>query len=435
MGRPLHKKYFGNRNIGRNGREGIINQDGYDGDGPSEEGVEVSSRFPDGDDGIGGEGVASYGTIVAGSGWTATPSVTFSAPTLPGGVSVAGTAHYKALSATVAVAGTTAYPTGTVVGVTGGSTFTVATLAGTGSLSTVTIGTAADLTFATTTNPIAVGTSILVGGVDTASCGLVPSTYYVSASPAPTATSFTLTSTFADAVAGVNSLGATNAGATTGLTFTYRAGTNPAGVVATVTKTANGDYTTFAATPLATTNTVSATGLTLNVTYGLLSVAVTEQGSGYINPADAAVTFGGSTGAAATAVLTTDTGAVGSATNQENAIIAYVYNDGERQIADIVKQTGSRRYVFITNSDGAGSGKEDEACRGKLVAAEASAPNQADITATDDEGKEYWVTKLTTHKAKLTRKDGTGGYVYDTGAQAPWSFDSTANGRVIIANA
>jgi hypothetical protein len=112
MARSLNKKYFGNRNIGTNGN----NTDGN-----------LSNSQNYGDDRIGGEGVASYGTIVAGSGWTATPTVTFSAPNIPGGVSVAGTAHYKALSAAVAVGGTTAYPTGTVVGVTGGSTFTVAT--------------------------------------------------------------------------------------------------------------------------------------------------------------------------------------------------------------------------------------------------------------------------------------------------------------------
>ena len=401
MGRPLNKKYFGNRNVGVGGNQ-------TDGN--------LSNSQNYADDRIGGEGVASYGTIVAGSGWTATPTVTFSPPDIPGGVNVAGTAHYKALSATVAVGGTTAYPTGTVVGVDGGATFTVATLAGTTSLSTVTIGTTANLTFATTTLPIAVGTSILVGGVDTASCGLVPSTYYVSASPAPTATSFTLTSNFANAVAGVNSLGATNAGATTGLTFTYRAGTNPAGLVATVTKTADGDYTTFAATPLATTNTVSATGLTLNVTYGLLSIAVTEKGSGYTTPADAAVSFGGSTGAAATAVLTTDSGAVGSATNQENAIIIRANIDGTTAIADIIRQVRTRGYKVKTAIDGVG------VCN--LVADDTPAVGKAYIVATDSDHNTYYVTKLTAHKATLVRKTflSVGQWQFEDGQAAPWQL-------------
>jgi hypothetical protein len=420
MGRPLNKKFFGNRNVGTNGNQ-------VDGN--------LSNSQNYADDRIGGEGVASYGTIVAGSGWTATPTVTFSPPDIPGGVSVDGTAHYQALSATVAVGGTTAYPVGTVVGVTGGSTFTVATLADTGSLSTVTVGTTANLTFDTTTLPIAVGTSILVGGVDTASCGFVPSTYYVSASPTPTATSFTLTSNFANAVAGVNSLGATNAGATTGLTFTYRAGTAPAGVVATVATGDAGDRTSFTATPLATTNTVSATGLTLNVTYGLLSIAVTEKGSGYTSPADAAVSFSGSTGAAATAVLTTDSGAVGSATNQENAIIIHANTSGggtTAKVGDIIRQVSGRRYKVKT-ADGI------KICQ--LGTDDAPTPAGAYIIATDSDSNTYYVTKLTAHKATLVRKTfaSLGQWQFETSQSALWMlFEGQANpiiGYVKIENA
>ena len=413
MARPLNKKYFGNRNIGVGGRQITGNN---------------ANNQNYADDRIGGEGVASYGTIVAGSGFTSTPTVTFSAPNIPGGVNVAGTAHYQALSATVAYAGLTAYPTGTVVSIPGGATFTVATLAGATTLSTVTIGTTANLTFATTTLPIAVGTSILVGGTDTAPCGLVPSTYYVSASPAPTATSFTLTSNFANAVAGVNSLGATTAGATTDLTFTTRSGTAPAGVVATVTKTTGGDYTTFAATPIITSNTVSAIGLSLNVTYGLLSIAVTQRGSGYTTPADAAVTFTGSTGAAATAVLTTDSGLVGSATNQENAIIIHANIDGTTAVADIIRQVRTRGYKVKTAIDGVG------VCN--LVADDTPAVGKAYITATDNNGNTYFVTKLTAHKATLTQwYNNESEWLVADGASAPWSFTSTANGRVIIENA
>jgi hypothetical protein len=419
MGRPLNKKYFGNRNIGTGGNQ---------------VGGNNSNNQNYADDRIGGEGVASYGTIVAGSGWTATPTVTFSAPNIPGGVSVAGTAHYKALSAAVAVAGTTAYPTGTVVGVTGGSTFTVATLAGATTLSTVTIGTTADLTFATTTLPIAVGTSILVGGTDTVPCGLVPSTYYVSASPAPTATAFTLTDTFANAVAGTNNLGATTAGATTGLTFTTRSGTAPAGVVATVTTTAAGDRTTFAATPLATTNTASATGLTLNVTYGLLSIVVTEKGSGYTAPADAAVTFGGATGAAATAVLTTDSGNIGSATNQENAIIIHANTGNEGAfIGDIIRQVSTRRYKV--KADGVVT-----ICQ--LVADDTPAYRKAYIQATDDNGNTYYVMKLTAHKSTLMQwtQNGESEWIFDDGDVAHWTFSSSDNSydaatSVVIENA
>jgi hypothetical protein len=418
MGRPLNKKFFGNRNFGVAGDQTAGSNSN-------------SQNYSD--DNIGGEGVASYGTIVAGSGWTATPTVTFSTPNIPGGVSVAGTAHYKALSAAVAVAGTTAYPTGTVVSVTGGSTFTVATLAGATTLSTVTIGTTANLTFATTTLPIAVGTSILVGGVDTAVCGLAPSTYYVSASPAPTATAFTLTDSFANAILGTNTLGATNAGATTGLTFTTRSGTAPAGVVATVTTTAAGDRTTFAATPLATTNTVSATGLTLNVTYGLLSIVVTQRGSGYTTPADAAVGFSGSTGAAATAVLTTDSGLVGSSTNQENAIIIHANTGNEGvQIGDIIRQVSTRRYK-VKAADGIAI------C--ELVDDDTPAYKKAYIQATDDNGNTYFVMKLTAHRATLMQwTNNETDWIFQDGDVAHWVFSSSENSydaatSVVIENA
>jgi len=418
MGRPLNKKFFGNRNVGVGGNQ-------TDGN--------LSNSQNYADDRIGGEGVASYGTYVSGSGWTATPTASISAPNIPGGVTATGTFLYSAKSAAVAVAGTTAYPTGTVVSVTGGATFTVATLAGSGTLSTVTIGTTANLTFDTTTLPIAVGTSILVGGTDTVPCGLLLSTYYVSASPAPTATAFTLTDTFANAVAGTNTLGATTAGATTGLTFTTRSGTAPAGVVATVTLSTAGSYSTFTATPLATTNTANATGLTLDLTYGLLSVTVLTRGSGYTTPADAALVFSPAatpTNASATAVLTTDSGLVGSATNQENAIVIYANIAGAGAVVgDIIRQVSTRRYKVRT---AAGVG---------IVELESgdNTPNagKAMIIATDSDSNTYYVIKLTAHRATLVRKTfvSLGQWQFESGQTAPWTFTSTQNGRVIIENA
>jgi hypothetical protein len=66
MGRPLNKKYFGNRNIGS---------------------ASVTT-----DDGIGGKGIASVTIAGSWSGFTqATSTVTFSAPQLPGGVTATGT--------------------------------------------------------------------------------------------------------------------------------------------------------------------------------------------------------------------------------------------------------------------------------------------------------------------------------------------------------
>ena len=78
MGRPIQKKYFGNTN----------------------------SPYQGGDTGEGGEGVASYGSITAGTGWTSAPTVTVSPPTAPNGVTATVAAHYKALSAVVVTSGT-----------------------------------------------------------------------------------------------------------------------------------------------------------------------------------------------------------------------------------------------------------------------------------------------------------------------------------------
>lgn len=102
-------------------------------------------------------------------------------------------------------------------------------------LTTVTIGTTANLTYATTTTALLAGTTITVTGADSAPCGLLPSVYYVSSTPTPTATTCTLTSTYAKAIVGTRDLPATVSGATTGLTFTASGITN--GLVSTGTGT------------------------------------------------------------------------------------------------------------------------------------------------------------------------------------------------------
>ena len=215
--------------------------------------------------------------------------------------------------------------------------------------------------------------------------------------------------------------------------------------------TVAGDYTTFPSTgasgTLTSVSPATGTGAKADITMGLLSVTVTEQGSGYINPADAALLFdnGSANGASATAVLTTDTGAVGSATNQENAIIARVYYDEEVQVADIVKQQGSRSYIVITQSwnEGPISEKDDEPVLARLVArvpqdlGEYAPVKEMTIRATDDNGNTYFVTKLTARRARLYRdtQSGSNAWLFANDASAPWTFDSTANGRVIIENA
>ena len=163
---------------------------------------------------------------------------------------------------------------------------------------------------------------------------------------------------------------------------------------------------------------VTATG-TVTITSGAPTlVTMTEKGSGYtslptVTIADSDV--GAETSGTATAVYQVDSGAVRSATNNENAITAYAYvTGGSRQVADIIKQVSSTRYKVKTATG-------TMIC--KLKSSASSAAGEMDIVATDASSGTYYVTKLTAHKATLTRGTGT---VYVTGVATPWTF-STAD--------
>jgi hypothetical protein len=173
---------------------------------------------------------------------------------------------------------------------------------------------------------------------------------------------------------------------------------------------------------------VTATGTAVIAAGVVTGVTITEKGSGYT--AAPTVTIADSDGGAettgtATAVLTTDTGSAGSATNQENAIAAYAFvTGGSNKLGDIVKQVSSRRYKVKT-ADGT------MVC--KLVTdGIADAAGEITITATDSAGGTYFVKKLTARKAVLVRNSGT---AFATGASVKWTFGSAVEGvSVTIAN-
>jgi hypothetical protein len=129
MGRPLNKKYFGNRNLGTTGT---------------------------GDDGIGGSRVASVTIDTPGSyAGAASPTVSFSAPDLAGvgAVTATGTVVMEALSAVATVNGN-GYNVGDVLTVSYGgqtATFTVATLTGGAGSGVATVTPLARGTFTATT--------------------------------------------------------------------------------------------------------------------------------------------------------------------------------------------------------------------------------------------------------------------------------------------
>ena len=139
MGRPLNKKYFGNRNIGTGGYEingGLSNSQNY------------------ADDKIGGEGIASidwsnYGSWIATAGSALAPlsGLELPAPTIPGGVQATWTLAYGTAAVT-----TGAGSVGLVVGDTyeytpiPGSVITVATSTNNGTNATFTVTTAGSTT-------------------------------------------------------------------------------------------------------------------------------------------------------------------------------------------------------------------------------------------------------------------------------------------------
>ena len=172
---------------------------------------------------------------------------------------------------------------------------------------------------------------------------------------------------------------------------------------------------------------------TVTITAGAPTlVTMTEKGSGYtslptVTIADSDV--GAETSGTATAVFGVDTGAVGSSTNQENAIFAYAYipasNGGTTsKAADIIKQRSTKRFIVKT-ADGTGI------CT--LKSSAVSAAGEMTIVATDATGGTYYVTKIGAHKCTITRGNGT---AFATDSSVPWTFTSPAPaGSVTIANA
>ena len=154
------------------------------------------------------------------------------------------------------------------------------------------------------------------------------------------------------------------------------------------------------------------------------TVTITEGGSGYTSVPTTTCTLGGGTGnPTLTATLSVDTGAVGSATNDENAITMTAFLTGGSAVTvDIIKQVSTRRYKV---TDGTRTGIV------ALTSTLADAAGEGSIQATDAAAGTYFVTKLTKNLATLTRGTGT---VYVEGASVPWTFDTATATVCKIAN-
>lgn len=333
MGRPINKKYFGNRNIGSTGTG-----DNY---------------------GIGGEGLAAYslavqkGVVAINNTYKYFPALSIPAPNLPTGVQATATVVWEINTITLS---------------NGGSGYAL--------------------------NQSGVAIDQLLGSIHT---------------DAQTTPAITIDTD--------------GTGAVTAATL----GTN------------RGEWTTIDGTGITTWGIQlgAANTAQLTITFRLKSITTAEKGSGYTAVPTlswtraSSQTAGGQTQTGTpTVALTTDSGAIRSSTNQENAIIVSAYipvaNGGSSAvIGDIVKQVGARRFKVITAQ---GTGK----C--KLVAA-APAAGEMTIIATDSKGSTYYVTKIQEKKVTLTQKtDGGTGFDYTTGTVAKW-LDPTTSYAALTASA
>jgi hypothetical protein len=322
MGRPLNKKYFGNRNVG--------------------------STSTTADNGIGGEGIAGiiFSSLGSFAGNNTVAPITipaFPAPTLPGGIQATYTLTFE-VDSVVTGAGKTNLAVGDTFGVTSipGMIAQVINIAG------------ANAVFSVTTAGASRGNALALAAIPTD---------------------------------------------TVGITLTKIAGTGTAGTFVT------------------------------DITFRAKEVTITEKGSGYTGAETfSAFTKPGTTNGtvpAGTFALTVDTGAVGSATNQENAIIirANTSNGGTTaKVGDIIRQVSTRRYKVKT-ADGI------KICA--LGTTTTPAPLGAYIVATATGGT-YYVTKLTAHKATLATKTGDGVL---NGQAVQWTFGAPSATIVQIENA
>ena len=169
------------------------------------------------------------------------------------------------------------------------------------------------------------------------------------------------------------------------------------------------------------------------------TIQVVDGGSGYTSAPTVIVRgslASGSGTTTKTAVLATDTGFVGSATNDENAIVVYAYHTGgSLLLGDINKQVSTDRYK-VTNATGTAIAK--------LKGTIANAAGQMNIVATDTDGKTYYVIKLTSRKAVLVpaavaRLSTSAGTIFAPDSSGvyksvPWKFDAATTGFVQIEN-
>jgi hypothetical protein len=376
MGRPLGKKYMGNRNTG----------------------------------GIGGTGVTSVAVTTGGTysnaGNVTMPTATFNVPELPGGVRSTASLKMGAASAAVVSSGSgTAaadYKPTDVLTLAGGTgtaaTFTVANVSiRTAAASNIGAGyqVGDNLVFSGTgwtSNAIITVATLGVGNGVSAISVANPGVWGNATLPVDPVTPSSTTS-----------VGGTN------VTFNLGFGINS------VTSLTAGLYSVLPANPnTPTSNSANGTSGTLNVQYTINGVTMGNIGSGY----------------SATPVLTPSSAGQGSVpvfvvTPTTNAtpsfnVSANITGVGSK-VGDIVKQESACLFV-VTTADGT------DKCQ--LVV---TAPNQNEcrLTAVDSDAGTYYINKISGRTATVTR--GTG-VQFTTGSKVAWNMVAAVSGQSIKIN-
>jgi hypothetical protein len=338
MGRPLNKKYFGNRNVGVAGNQ-------VDGN--------LSNSQNYADDRIGGEGIlsitpnATLGSVLVNSSYPA-PTLVKPAPAIPGGVTSTSRVIWEVAS---------------IVMTSGGSAYS-----------------APDTVTFTGLGGSVVGKMTATGA------------------------------------------GPTNAATAAGINFTD-AGASRGEFINTPPIAALTYEVVTTAVPTGTTNGQC------QVFFRVKRIEVLTSGSGYTGNETFSWNTAGTSGTppgVPTFAKTADTGNVGSATNQENAIVIRANTSAggtTAKVGDIIRQVSTRRYKVKT-ADGI------KICA--LGIDNTPAPFGAYIVATAASGGTYYVTKLTGRKATLSAKTGND----DLDGQAvQWTFGAPSGSIVQIENA
>jgi hypothetical protein len=351
MGRPLNKKFFGNRNPGLDGDFGANNEAG--------------------DAGLTGTGIDAIEIDYPGDGWTVQPTYVVEAPSMANGTTLEVLPHYQAISFATTANGT-GYKVGDVLETNTGtasikarapveSILTVGTPSITdgGTMYDITNGTVGDLvTFTHANLSVALRVRITAVDVSTATAIAVEQAgIWTGAGAAPTS--------MADGVGGFTATTTARAGGDnngTGLVLGFAA--SNWGVYSFGAVSRAGDYTVFPATGpsgfLSSVSPATGGGAKADITLNMLRFDVVNPGNGYVpvsgtpDPEDAyAATFGPLIN------FTPDNGATyntyGHASRADisgvsRGIFVYGYNPIDIGPivpfvpVDIIKQVSSRRY-------------------------------------------------------------------------------------------